>query len=213
MSIKDIFNKVKQEIEVVKGDATKDKMYTNENTYPDETIARREFERSKEKLFNINRWTDLEGINSTFELFDEQGRKTTAFKPKIGYFIKIVLPASAIENWVKITDIKEEVDSAEFVVHPSEQPTPQSEDEAETIKHFFIEEASSTFRVERQGTKLVGYEIGRNEGINNKGKEAGSRALLNTLVAEGGWAGIQALQWDKLTSYLVHLEEAKSDQK
>jgi hypothetical protein len=210
MALKDIFNKVKKEIAVVKGDATKDKVYTNENTYSDETIARKEFERSKEKLYNVNRWTELEGINSTFELFDEQGRKTSSTKPALGYFIKIILPASGIENWVKITGIKEEADSAEFVVHPSEKPTPDPENENE-IKHFFIKEASSTFKVERQGTKLIGYEIGRNEGINNQGEEAGDRALLNTLVAEGGWAGIQALQWDKLTSYLVHLEEAAPD--
>lgn len=32
---------------------------------------------------------------------------------------------------------------------------------------------------------------------------------MNTLVAEGGWAGVQGLQWDKLTRYLVHLEETK----
>lgn len=210
MSLKDMFNKVKKELEVVQGDATKDKVYTNDNSFPDEATAQRELARSKQKLFDVNRWTDLEGINSTFELFDGFGRKTTAQKPEIGYYIKIILPASGIENWVQITDLTEDTDSAEFVVHPSEQPTMQEEGETKEIKHFFIKEASSTFKVERQGTTLVGYEIGRNEGINNHGEEAGNRAILNTLVAEGGWAGVQALQWDKLTSYLVHLEEAES---
>lgn len=208
MSLKDIVNKMKEEIKVVQGDATKDKVYTNDRTYPDEATARQELDRSKRKLFDVNRWTELKGINSTFELFDESGRKATVTKPEIGYFIKIILPASGIENWVKITAIKEEADSAEFVVHPSEQPVQQAEGENDTkeIKHFFIEEASSTFKVERQGATLIGYEIGRNEGINNKGEKAGNRAVLNTLIAEGGWAGVQALQWDKLTSYLVHLE-------
>lgn len=210
MSLKDIINKVKKEVDVVQGEATKDKVYTNQNIFPDEATAQEELARSKQKLFDVNRWTDLEGINSTFELFDGFGRKTTAQKPEIGYYIKIILPASGIENWVKISDIKEDADSAEFVVHPSEQPTMQAEGDTKEIKHFFIKEASSTFRVERQGTTLIGYEIGRNEGINNQGEEAGNRALLNTLVAEGGWAGVQALQWDKLTSYLVHLEEAES---
>lgn len=211
MSLKDIINKVKKEVEVVQGDATKDKVYKNENTFPDEATARQELERSKQKLFDINRWTNLEGINSTFELFDGYGRKSTALKPEIGYFIKIILPASGIENWVKITDMSEQADAAEFIVHPSEAPTLQKEGNTEEIKHFFIKEASSTFKVERQGTTLIGYEIGKNEGINNHGEEAGDRAILNTLVAEGGWAGIQALQWDKLTSYLVHLEEAKQE--
>lgn len=209
MSLKDIVNKVKKELEVVQGEATKDKLYTNTNTFPDEATAKTELAKSKQKLFDVNRWTDMAGINSTFELFDGFGRKSTAQKPEVGYFIRIILPASAIENWVKITEINEEADAAEFVVHPSEKPTAQAEGEENEIKHFFIKEASSTFRVERQGSKLIGYEIGRNEGINNKGEEAGNRAILNTLVAEGGWAGVQALQWDKLTRYLVHLEEAE----
>lgn len=44
----------------------------------------------------------------------------------------------------------------------------------------------------------------KNEGINNKGKEAGNRKLINTLIAEGGWAAFQKFQWEKLTDYLVH---------
>lgn len=216
MSLKDMFNKVKKEVKVVQGEETKDKVYVNERTFPDEATSSLEFERAKQKLFNVNLWSNLEGINSTFVLYDQLGRKTTALKPEIGHYIKIILPASGIENWVKITDIREETEMAEFVVHPSEQPTTGEEGDKEIkeeeIKHFFIKEASSTFRVERKGNTLLGYEIGRNEGINNQGEEAGNRAALNTLVAEGGWAGFQELQWDKLTRYLVHLEEAETDE-
>ena len=208
MSIKNIVNKIKQELKVVQGDASKDKVYSNENKFSDEATATREFERSKQKLFDVNKWTDLEGINSTFELHDSKGQKLTGQKPQVGSFIKIVLPATGIDNWVKVTDIKEEENSAEFTVHPSEQPEPLTTDNPEEIKHFFKEGASSTFKVERQGNTLIGYEIGRNESINNQGEEAGDRAVLNTVVAEGGWAGVQELQWDKLTSYLVHLQEA-----
>lgn len=131
--------------------------------------------------------------------------------PEIGYFIKIVLPGSNLENWVKVTAIHATDTMAEFTVHPSERPK-ELDQEQEVIEHFFSKEASSTFRVVRQGNTLSAYEIGKNEGINNQGQEAGNRALLNTLVAEGGWAGIQALQWDKLTRYLVHLEEAREEE-
>jgi hypothetical protein len=51
---------------------------------------------------------------------------------------------------------------------------------------------------------LFAFEIGKNEGINNQGEDAGDRKLINTLIAEGGWAGFQELQWKKLTDYLVH---------
>ncbi len=208
MGIKDIVNKVVKEVQVVVGEETKDKLYTNENNYPDEATAIREFERAKKKLFDVNLWTNLEGINSTFQLFDERGRRTTAPQPEVGYYVRIILPATTIENWVQVSAVTVQENMAEFIVHPSEKPSELTEEEGE-VQHFFVKEASSTFRVERQGTKLIGSEIGKNEGINNKGEEAGNRAILNTLIAEGGWAGVQSLQWDKLTSYLVHLEEAK----
>lgn len=210
MGIKNIINKVKQEVKVVQGEETKDKVYTNENTFADEATAKQEFERAKQKLFDVNQWSKLAGINSTFALYDQYGRKSSATKPETGYYMQIILPGTAIENWVRVSDIKIADDKAEFTVHPSEKPTEQAE-EGEVIQHFFIKEASSTFRVERQGNKLIGLEIGKNEGINNQGAEAGNRALLNTVVAEGGWAGVQALQWNKLTSYLVHLEEVKEE--
>lgn len=208
MGIKDIFNKIKSEVKVVQGEETKDKVYTNQNIFPDEATAKREFERSKKKLFDINQWSDLDGINSTFQLFDDRGRRTSANMPEVGYYIRIILPASPIENWVRIARIHIEEDMAEFVVHPSEKPK-ELTDEEEVVQHFFIKEASSTFRVERTGNTIIGYEIGENEGINNQGEEAGDRALLNTLIAEGGWAGVQELQWDKITKYYVHLEEVE----
>ncbi|MCC9136926.1 hypothetical protein ACFSKU_05160 [Pontibacter silvestris] len=211
MALKDIINKVKKEIKVVQGEDTKDKLFTNENTFPDEATAIREFERAKQKLFDVNLWSDLEGITSTFQLYDQQGQRTTAQKPEEGYYFKIILPASPIENWVRITDIREIENMAEFVVHPSEEPVSNKEGEKGEIKHFFIKEASSTFRVERKGTKLIGSEIGKNEGINNQGEEAGDRAALNTMISEGGWAGFQDLQWGNLTRYFVHLTEAESD--
>jgi hypothetical protein len=93
-------------------------------------------------------------------------------------------------------------------VHPCEDPCPLP-DEEKKVEHFFTKEASSTFRVDLIGTTLWACEIGQNERINNHGEEAGARALVNTVIAEGGWAGVQKLQWDSLTQYLVHLKEAK----
>ncbi|WP_018479192.1 hypothetical protein [Pontibacter roseus] len=210
MGIKKIVDKIKEEVKVVQGEEPKDKLYQNEQTFPDVASAQEAFEESKRKLFNVNLWSNLEGINSTFELHDERGLKTTAETPKVGYYVKITLPASNVENWVNISNIVQDENLAEFTVHPSEKPNPPA-DEEEVTQHFFTKEASSTFRVELQGTRLIASEIGQNEYINNKGKESGGRKILNTLVAEGGWAGFQALQWDKLTSYLVHQEEAKPE--
>ncbi|MBX0332288.1 hypothetical protein K3G39_03475 [Pontibacter sp. HSC-14F20] len=210
MGIKKIIDKVKEEVKVLKGEEAKDKVYQNEQDYPDVASAQAAFEESKKKLFNVNLWSNLEGINSTFELHDDRGRKTTAVIPEMGYFVKITLPASNVTNWVNISSIRIEDNLAEFMVHPSEKPNPPTNKE-EVTEHFFTKEASSTFRVELQGTRLIGSEIGKNEYINNQGEESGDRSVLNTLIAEGGWAGFQGLQWDKLTSYLVHQEEAKAE--
>jgi hypothetical protein len=206
MSLKSIIDKVKKEVKVLQGEATKDKSYENHNTYPSKAKAEAAFERSKQKLFDVNEWSNMSGINSEFQLYDSRGHRTTAKFPKVGYYIKIILPASEVENWVKISEMNEETNLAEFIVHPSEKPKELGEDDAE-IEHFFIKEASSTFRVTIEDNTLHGYEIGKNEGINNQGYEAGERAVINTLVAEGGWALFQELQWDKLTRYLVHLDE------
>ena len=209
MGIKKIVDKVKEEINVLKGEESKDKLYQNEQDYPDVASALTAFEESKQKLFNVNLWSNLEGINSTFELHDERGRKTTAEVPKLGDYVKVTLPGAEVENWVQVNDINTTENMAEFTVQPSSKPNPPV-DEEEVTEHFFTSDATSTFRVEVQGTKLIASEIGKNEYINNQGEESGNRAVLNTLVAEGGWAGFQGLQWDKLTSYLVHQEEAKS---
>ncbi|WP_146899308.1 hypothetical protein [Adhaeribacter aerolatus] len=208
MGLDNIINKVKKEIDVLRGEEVKDTEFSNENTYPDERSATEAFVRSKQKLFGVDNWSGLPGINSTFKLFDGAGNKVTDRDPQIGDFVQIILPGPGPENWVTVTNIRNEENLAEFTVSPSPAPAPHTNN-TEEVKHFFGKEASSTFRVERQENKLKAYEIGRNERPNNQGAEAGNRAVVNTLIAEGGWAGFQALQWDKLTRYLVHLKEAK----
>src|SRR5690606_6189891 len=116
-----------------------------------------------------------------------------AKKPEIGYFIRIMLPAPTPENWVKVTQMREEDELAEFTVSPCRDPQELEED----VEHFFIKEATSTFRVELKDRTIYAYEIGKNEGVNNKDAEAGNRGLLNTLLAAGGWAAFQKIQWKK----------------
>jgi hypothetical protein len=207
MALKDIVNKVKKELEVVQGEETKDTHFAQRQTYPSREDAEQAYRQSREKLFRVNHWSDLPGINSTFRLYTAAGEPSAAEKPQVGDYIQIILPGIKIENWVQVTDLREEAEFAEFTVHPSQKPQPEKEQPAE-VKHFFTKEASSTFRVELQGNTLIAQEVGQHEAINNQGEEAGNRSLLNTIVAETGWAAFQRLQWEKLTSYLVHKTEA-----
>jgi hypothetical protein len=202
MGLKNIIKKAADELKVLTGDKSKDKEYSNERAFPDVMTAEKAFTDSKRKLFDINGWSDMEGINSKFLLYDQHGKPTSG-EPQPGYFIKIELAGPPVENWVEITELRNEPELAEFIVHPSVKPSERSDADAE-IKHFFVKESSSTFRVVREDNILRAFEIGRDEMINNQGDESGDRSLLNTLIAEGGWAGFQKIQWDKLTRYLVH---------
>ncbi|GAA4294997.1 hypothetical protein [Nibribacter koreensis] len=206
MGVTDLFDKIKKEFKAVLGEASKDKFFQHKNTFPDEASAVQAFAQSKQKLFNVDDWSHMAGITSTFELYNAQGQRKAAQNPIVGDFIKIILPATTIENWVKVIEVVEEEDLAKFVVQPSHNPLTPAEEPGKT-DHFFTEEATSTFLVARQGTTLMACEIGRNEVANSHGQEAGDRPLLNTVISTGGWAGFQAIQWGNLTKYLVHLKE------
>lgn len=206
MGLKNIFTTLKEEVKVVEGEATKDKQYSGHKEFPDRETAVREFERSKEKLFDVNRWSRMPGITSGFQLYTPDGKPKPKGLPEKGDFMMIDLPGPAPENWVVVTDIKNEKESAEFTVSPSQDPRDEG-DEAKEVEHFFSDGSTSTFKTEIKGTTIYAWEIGRNEGINNEGKKAGDREVVNTLIAEGGWALFQKIQWEKLTSYLVHETE------
>ena len=193
-------SKIFKEGKVLQGKATKDKTYFSEHRYPDIATAKGAYEWAKKKLMDVNGWSEMPGLTSKFELYDKFGQRVQDRGIKTGDYIKIILPGPAPQNWVKVTNISAKDHSSEFVVNPSENPQKGGHE----VEHFFIKEATSTFKVELKGTTLYAYEIGRNEGINNQGMEAGDRELVNTLVAEGGWAAFQKIQWKNLTDFLVH---------
>ena len=201
MSIKDWIQKAKKEVKALQGEGVKDKLYSSEKEYPTAAEASKEFEKATEKLFLVNEWSRLPGISSEFTLYNSRGEKKSG-KEELNDYIKILLPGFDADNWVIVTEINEEEEMKEFVVSPSQDPTHYDKN-IEKVEHFFVDEATSTFRIELHGNKLYAAEIGQNEGVNNEGMEAGKRKLINTLIAEGGWAGVQKMQWKKLTDYLV----------
>lgn len=209
MGVKDLFKKVWQEIKVIKGDAAKDKLFCNKKTFPTKEVAVGEFQRSKEKLFYVNGWSQLPGITSGFTVYTPEGKEKPSGKPDKGDFIFIDLPGPTPETWVEVIDVKESEQEAEFTVRPSPDPR-EGREEIAKVEHFFADEATSTFKVELVGNTIFGYEIGKEEGINNQGKEAGGREVINTIIAFGGWIAFQEIQWDKLTRYLVHEIESEN---
>lgn len=195
---------IKKEADVLKGEESKDKQYSTVRDFEDEDSAKFEFSRSKERLFNVNAWSNIPGIaNSTFELFGQEGNPIDRYQVQKDDFIKIDLPGPLPFYWVKVIEVSDQSDSAQFTVQPTHDPT--DKDDKTVTDHFFQDQARSIFRVERNGNEISAMEIGINEAINNKEGEAGSKGLINTLVSEGGWAGFQKYQWKNLTDYLVGL--------
>jgi hypothetical protein len=193
--------KLRFEIRVLKGKAAKNRTYSSRKTFQTREEALKEFERSRVKLFHIHKWSELPGISSSFTLY-RGGKRIDRQMPEVNDYIRIILPGPVPANWVIVKEIRNEDESAQFTVSPTTDPTKKG---GAGTEHFFKDEATSTFRVELQGKSIIGYELGRNERINrNSKKDAGNRKLINTIIAEGGWAGMQKLQWKKLTDYLVH---------
>lgn len=205
MGIFKIFKEIFTGNKVADKEATNDKLFQSENHYDDPERARKAFYKSKMKLFDVAKWSQLDEPTSKFELFKSNGTPVKSKKPRVGDYIKIDLPGPTPENWVKVVEVIDNDSTASFTVSPSEDPREKDGE----IEHFFIKEATSEFKVELLGNTIKGYEIGKNEGINNAGYEAGKRALVNTLIAEGGWAGFQDYQWNKVTDYFVHKKEIK----
>ncbi len=199
---------MKKEARVLQGEESKDKKYATSRKFDDEDAARFEFSQGRQRLFNVNAWSNIPGIlNSGFELFGRDGKPLQRDEVQNGDFIKIDLPGPFPFYWVRVVEITNEPDRAQFTVQPTYDPT-HNDDKTET-DHFFQDQARSIFRIERNGNEITAMEVGVNESINNQEVEAGKKGLINTLVSEGGWAGFQRYQWKNLTDYLVGIRPPK----
>ena len=193
--------KIENEAQVIKGEKGKDKTYASFHKYTTEQEAIEGFNLAVKKLFDVTSWSDLSGPTSNFKLYNHSAEEKQHIEPEVNDYIKIMLALPSPDNWVKVIDLKKEDSLAEFTVRPCNDPLDNDND----TDHFFTSAATSTFKVERKEKTIYAYEIGKNEVINNN-EESGDRGFINTLIAEGGWAGFQEYQWKKLTDYLVHLE-------
>ena len=207
MGLDNLIDTIKHEVNVWFGSDSKDRLYASEHVYPDEEAAQLAFQRAVVKLFAVNKWTELPGITASFELHQADGQPKSVDRAEVGDFVKIVLPGLNLENWVTVIAVDSDENKASFTVRPSHNPQENHPEAPEETKHFFSSESTSTFQVTRRKNRLQAYEIGLNESPNNQGDEAGDRPIVNTLVAAGGWAFFQKVQWKKLTEYLVNSNE------
>ena len=200
MKIKAIVDQLQHETKVLRGEEARTITYASEHTFPDERAASEAFGRSIGKLLNVNGWSGLSSFTADFVLHDSTGDPKPSGPPQVGDFIQVILPGPLPENWVRVTHTSTDEKRVDFTVQPSHDPRGTN---PAAIEHFFNQKARSTFRVALAGNVIKAFEIGTNEEINNQEPQAGERAVINTVLAEGGWLFYQKLQWKLLTDYLV----------
>ena len=116
---------IKEEAKVVQGEKSKDKVYKTSREFESEEAARTEFLQSKQRLFDVNAWTNIPAlVNSAFILFTADGRPLKE-KARVeeGDFIKIDLPGPLPFYWVKVNEVSEGEQEAQFTVQPTYDPT------------------------------------------------------------------------------------------
>ncbi len=167
------------------------------------------FKKAKSRLLDINSWDTYSGIASaTFELRDASGKKTSG-TPRPGNLIRIDLPGPGTVSgegfdWVCIEALEDsgDQDSEEefFALRVRPVKKPASNDEAPS--HFYTDDATSSFIVERKGNSVSACERGRNEKPNTEVNKIVDK-VRNAIVAMGAKNGLAYPQWKSLMEGLL----------
>lgn len=170
------------------------------------------FQVSRGRLLDISNWDQICGpASAKFQLTDYLGNPVER-DPQIGDHFKINIPAPGTEtgdgrDWVQIENLIDQCNSQSdyecvaIKVRPATNPTNEAKDTA----HFFKEDATSTFLVERKGSVVRAEVHGRNE-VPNIEADGILDTIRNAVVALGAMAGISTPQWKSLVNGLVKTE-------
>lgn len=171
--------------------------------------ARRIFLCAVHRLLNINEWDKLCGpLSSTFGLTDREGVEVKRLAQPGDYFkIDIPAPGSASGegyDWVKVEALIDQRDPSApwervtLRVRPAANPRHAGSDTA----HFFKDDATSSFMVERKDTHVIASVHGRNEAPNTDARRVLDK-VRNALVALGAISGFSKPQWKSLVKGLL----------
>ena len=168
---------------------------------------------AKDRLLDVNKWDKTaDSASATFCLTDHQGRELHRKAHKDDY-IRINIPGPGAEtgggyDWVRIEAIvyddypDENSESIVMQVRPAQSPV----DGHPSVAHFFTDEATSTFDIERHGKMLIARYYGRNE-IPNTDTESVTDTIRNTAVAAGAMLGLSEVQWGGLLRGFISFDE------
>jgi hypothetical protein len=172
-----------------------------------EQAARKLFQNARLNLLNVNGWHTLSGDGVVFQLMNEKGEEIQALAFTGNYFRICIpgIPGSASaksEEWVYVEKIEEgTLKYHEFLtmrVRPCANPLSGNHETA----HFFSSDATSTFSVIRNGTRVQVSVSGRNETPNTETSSLFSR-VRNVIVAFGAMLGLNKPLWKSLAKGII----------
>lgn len=173
--------------------------------------AEQNFQRLKGKLFRIEEWNSESGMSS-YALFDENGKpcpnKSAA---AVNDFIKITLPGSGKDDWVKIIEIHETAaDEVVLTVRPSPNPAEENAADETTTSHFFTSDSTNNFCLERKHEALNFYVVGLSEKSNTSDTKNILETVRNFATANlGHYLGIQKSEWTTFCENFLEIPKSE----
>lgn len=161
----------------------------------------------KQRLLDVNHWQQRAGAaTARFQLTDAQGNEVNRTVQEGDYF-KIDIPGPGPVtgegyDWVQVETIKETARADGEQIAIQVRPASNPNNDRTDVAHFFSEEASSCFIVQREGTQVTAAVHGRNEKPNTHTETLVDKAR-NAAVATGAVAAFSKLQWKSLVNGLV----------
>jgi hypothetical protein len=181
-------------------------------TTTDLNDAQKLFFIARNRLLDINHWSDICGAGSAeFSLTNQNGDLLNRTAEK-GNFIKISIPGPGNasgegHDWVYIEAVEDKSDATgpletiALRVRPAKKPT----DKGENISHFFTDDATSSFIVMRENNEITAAVYGRNEKPNTTTDNIKDK-LRNAAVATSAVLGLANIQWNNLVKGLIAME-------
>ena len=173
----------------------------------DEAEAKSLYNVAKKKLLDVNNWKKIGGaLTAQFQIIDEKGEEVIRDVNK-GDYLRINIPGPGSKegygyDWVLVEELKElnkgYLQSVGFRVRPNENPFGKKNETA----HFYSKEATSSFVITRENSKLISWIIDRNLLPNT---ESGSFAdkVRDVAVGVSAIAGFSKVQWQGLADGLI----------
>jgi hypothetical protein len=175
----------------------------------DENDARKLFMIARNRLVDVNHWHEYSGsLSATFQLTDQYGKEVTRTAEKGDYF-KINIPAPGSSeghgfDWVSIEAIEDignpdgDIERIALRVRPASNP----KEKGENVAHFFSEDSTSSFILERLGNQVKAAVYGRNETPNTSTSNLIDK-VRNIVVGVTAILGFSNVQWKNLVKGLI----------